>query len=424
MSRSTRRTARGATITLWVAGAVLTGVSCRGDEATEPTKSDASELRATLATTTVPLAFRQISAGSFHTCGVTSDDKAYCWGNGESGQLGQGQTSGPSFTPVPVQGGLRFKTISGGVNYTCGLTTAGQAYCWGANSFGGVGDGTRTARVLPTPVLGGRRFRQLDTGGFHTCGLTDPDRKLYCWGANRYGQLGDGTKTTRTRPVAVFGGRVFRQVSGGSYHTCAVTPTNQTYCWGDNLYGQLGDGTQVARSRPVLVAGHHLFRQVDGGGSHSCATTTTYLAFCWGIGANGVLGDGIGSGFSQLTPRAVAGGLSFARVSTGLAHSCAETTRNRVFCWGDNTRGQLGDGTTLQRNVPTAVAGALAFAQVSASGSGLYTCGKDNAGLTFCWGLNSAGQLGIGTNIGPEICQNNSVDEPCSTKPAAVVGPS
>jgi alpha-tubulin suppressor-like RCC1 family protein len=386
MSRSTRTvSARGATITLWLAGAALSGVSCRGDNIADPTPGTPAEKGPALATTSTALTFRQVSAGSFHTCAVTTDDRAYCWGSGGSGQLGQGY-SGDRLTPSAVLGGLQFRTVSAGAGSTCGLTTDGRAYCWGQNVYGQLGDGTTTTRLTPVRVLGGLRFRQLDKGEYHACGLTALDRKAYCWGDNRYGQLGDGTKTNRPRPVAVLGGRVFRQVSGGGQHTCAVTPTYKTYCWGDNRFGQLGDGTMVLlRPRPALVAGGRTFSQVDAGRLQTCAVTTGSRAFCWG------------SHFPDNTPRAVAGGISFDRVSAGTVHTCGETTGNRAYCWGDNSRGQLGDGTTTQRLTPVAVAGGLTFAQVSAAVGGLHTCGRTSGGVAYCWGNNSAGGLGDGT---------------------------
>jgi alpha-tubulin suppressor-like RCC1 family protein len=208
--------------------------------------------------------------------------------------------------------------------------------------------------------------------------------------------LGDGTTTTRLTPVAVAGGRQFRQVSAGSAHGCGVTPSDRAFCWGQNSNGQLGDGSNPRVSLvPVLVAGGHPFRQVDAGGAHTCAVTTTDRAFCWGNGRNGQIGDG--KTFLRFTPRRVAGGLLFDRVSAGEFHSCGETPGNRAYCWGSSNTGQLGDGTMTQRLTPVPVVGGLTFSQVSAGGH--HTCGVTTANRAYCWGFNQSGQLGDGTRM-------------------------
>src|SRR5919108_385350 len=226
------------------AGVLILIFACNGDSEA-PTAPAQSELG--LATTgSTALVFRQVSAGSFlHTCGVTTDDRAYCWGVNFLGQLGDGTTS-LSLTPVAVAGGLRFRQVSVGDDHTCGVTTDYQAYCWGANSAGQLGDGnledcggfnppctdppTTANRLTPVRVRGGLQFRQVDAGKWHTCGVTT-DGRAYCWGNNYYGQLGNGMTgdagryTDQPIPVAVVDGHRFRQVSAGVSHTCGVTPT-------------------------------------------------------------------------------------------------------------------------------------------------------------------------------------------------------
>jgi alpha-tubulin suppressor-like RCC1 family protein len=164
-----------------------------------------------------------------------------------------------STRPVQVAGGLAFRQVNagagrGGVGHTCGLTTSNVAYCWGNNGSGGLGDGTRTLRVRPVRVVGGLTFRGVNAGTHHTCGVTTTD-VAWCWGGNSSGQLGDDTRADRLRPVRVVGGFAFRDVSAGEEHTCGVTPTNVAYCWGDNFYGELGDGTTILRTRPVRRVG-------------------------------------------------------------------------------------------------------------------------------------------------------------------------
>jgi alpha-tubulin suppressor-like RCC1 family protein len=371
---------------LLLAGIVLAGSGCRED-AESPT---APEPTPALATAAGALAFYQVSASGFQTCGVTTEYRAYCWGNP---WLGDG-TSNQHLTPVAVAGGLQFRQLSTDGSHTCAVTPDYRAYCWGDNYQGQLGDGTTTARLTPVRVGGGLRFRQVEAGGSHTCGVSYPDRRAYCWGYNVVGQLGDGTTTTRLTPALVAGGHQFRHVSAGAYHTCGLTPSDEAYCWGWNKYGQLGVGPEFGRrQRPALVAGGYAFDQLDVGSEHTCAVTTDHRAFCWGYGGLGQIGDG--KTYLRFTPKAVAGGLSFSRVSPGSGYTCGETTTDSAYCWGSNEYGQLGDGTTSQRLTPVAVAGGLTFKQVSAGG--WHTCGKTPGAVAYCWGWNDFGQLGDGT---------------------------
>lgn len=372
-------------------GVVATS-GCR-DDGISPTEPAPTSPLATVSTT-AELSFYQVSAGGFFTCGVTTDNRAYCWGANWFGTLGDG-TQFPQFRPAPVGTTLRFRQVSAGASHACGVTTDYRAYCWGDNSSGQLGDGTTADRQLnPVAVAGGRQFRQLDAGGYHTCGVSYPENRAYCWGGNDKGQLGDGTTTDRRSPVAVAGSRQFRQVSSGYAHACGLTTSDLVFCWGSNGYGQIGDSSAVAfRLTPSRVAGTRQFRQMDAGSTHTCAVTTDERAFCWGNGRTGAIGNG--RAYLSFWPRAVAGGIHFERVSAGGNHTCGETTLNRAYCWGGNTYGQLGDGTTSQRLTPVAVAGGLSFSQVSA-GNG-HSCGRNPGAVAYCWGYNRYGQVGDGT---------------------------
>ena len=378
---------------------VAAALGCRED-AESPTAPESSPaLDATAATA---LAFYQVSGGWNHTCGVTSDNRVYCWGRNSEGQLGDGTTT-RRLIPVPIGGTLRFRQISASFSSTCGVTTDYRAYCWGANYRGELGDGTTSPHLRPAPVVGGRQFRHVEMSFEHTCGVTYPSNRVYCWGANEYGQLGLGTNTGpetapygpySSRPVAVIGGLTFRQVSAGYWHTCGVTTDDRVFCWGWNRYGQVGDSSQAwLRLKPYRVAGTRQYRQVDAGRDFTCAVTTGNRGFCWGYGKVGELG--IGTASSSRFPKAVAGGLSFERVTAGAFHACGETTLNRAYCWGINGAGNIGDGTTVTRLAPVAVIGGLSFSQLSAGG--VHTCGRTPAAVAYCWGGGFEGQLGNGT---------------------------
>jgi alpha-tubulin suppressor-like RCC1 family protein len=194
----------------------------------------------------------------------------------------------------------------------------------------------------------------------------------------------------------------FAAVSAGGYYTCGVTATGAAYCWGNNSIGGLGDGTTTERLTPVRVAGGVSFAAVSEGIGHTCAVTAAGAAYCWGSNDRGELGDGTRTGPQQCsifacstTPVAVAGGVSFAAVSAGEFHTCGVTAGGAAYCWGDNTFGQLGDGTTTFPSSPVLVAGGVIFAAVSAGS--FHTCGVTAAGAAYCWGYNGYGQLGNGT---------------------------
>jgi alpha-tubulin suppressor-like RCC1 family protein len=148
------------------------------------------------------LRFHEVDAGTLHTCGLTPGNRAYCWGDNEFGLLGDGTTTN-RLTPVAVAGGLQFLQVSTGENFhTCGVATGNRAYCWGTNFTGQLGDGTTTRRLTPVAVAGRLRFREVSAGPNHTCGVATGN-VAYCWGLNDFGQLGDGTRNPHLTPVAV-----------------------------------------------------------------------------------------------------------------------------------------------------------------------------------------------------------------------------
>lgn len=251
----------------------------------------------TLGTTRSPtvaaagMSFASLAVADDHACGLTDSGQTYCWGANDSGQLGNGTVSGASSVPVAVRGGLAFNQLATGLGFTCGLTAAGTAYCWGLNIDGAVGDGTTTDRTSPTPVIGGLVFTQLVASGA-VCGITR-NGALYCWGNNWSGALGNGTTMSPRYPVAVKGGLSFTAVSVGD-HTCGITTGGAMYCWGANDYGELGDGTttRISRTTPTPVGGGLTFTHVAVGGHHTCAIAASGQTYCWGMNGAGQLGDG------------------------------------------------------------------------------------------------------------------------------------
>lgn len=307
------------------------------------------------------LVFTALDAGGEHACGLTSAGAAYCWGRNHAGQLGDNTTTHRS-APVAVTGGLTFVALGLGALHTCGLTVLGAAYCWGSNSRGQLGDGTTTDRAAPVAVTGGLAFETITAGGFdlgYSCGLTGSG-EAYCWGHNGGGQLGIGTadQTAHTAPAPVSGQVVFASLSAGlGSHTCGLTGAGSAYCWGANAFGALGDGTTGSKFTPVAVTGGIAFAQIIAGGfiGHSCGVTGSGKAYCWGENEVGAIGDG--TLLDPLAPSAVAGGHSFSSLDAGYRHTCGRTTAGILYCWGSNRTGQLGVNSVAMQIAPALVVG-------------------------------------------------------------------
>lgn len=341
-----------------------------------------------------PHVFNTLAVGEAHTCAIRPTAHEYCWGFNEYGALGI-QPSTPVTTPRGVLGALAFQSIAAGAEFSCGIVSAGSAaYCWGDNGSGEVGDGSLFDRGEPTALAGSFAFSALAAGNEFSCGLVAAI--AYCWGDNYVGQLGDGTTNPHSSPQPVGGTQQFVQITAGSFHACGLTSGNALYCWGDNSAGEIGDGTLVNKPMPVLISSGTHFEAVAAGNGFTCALDTTGKAYCWGANVYGALGNGSIGGMLT-TPTLVSGGHVFSRLTAGAFHACGATGAGATFCWGDNSSGQIGNGTNTDRNVPTATSGANAFTAIGAGFA--HTCALTSAGATYCWGDNSSGQIGDGTQV-------------------------
>lgn len=350
--------------------------------------------------------FTQLATGALHACALTASGFAYCWGWGEHGQLGNGQTEDRA-APVAVAGGLAFVAISAGGAHTCALTAGGRLYCWGFNQSGQLGTGSGTSVAVPVEIAPGTAFSRVSAGGTYTCGLRS-DGSALCWGFNQRGQLGDGSTVDRSTPTEVLGGLAFTAIAAGSFHTCGVTAAGAAYCWGQNSSGQLGDSSLLDAAQPVAVKGGITFDDISVGAAHTCGRAAGGTIYCWGSGDFGQLGDP-NAGGNALGPRPVPGNTDYALVSAGGSYTCGVRLGGEAWCWGFNQSGQLGgftddqcldpsDPDGLRRFActpfPIRAADPLLFGTLRASQQ--FTCGLTVDDVAYCWGLGNRGQLGNG----------------------------
>jgi len=287
--------------------------------------------------------------------------------------------------------------------YVCGTNSDGLAYCWGQDVNGRLGDGMGAGdRLTPSSVLGEHVWSTMSAAQYHTCGATGSSA-LYCWGKNESGGLGDGTTADRSTPTQIGTDQSWANVNAGYDHTCAVTTSGVGYCWGDNTNGKLGtdDPASVDRLSPTTVSGSYSWKSISAGESFSCGVTTSvallYEGYCWGQNFGGQLGIGSRSERDVVTavPTLVIGSHSWKMISTGTTHACGVTISGEAYCWGWNTSGSVGDGTTVHRPSPTLVSGGHTWQSISAGRE--HTCGVTDSGDAYCWGYGAHSRLGDGS---------------------------
>ena len=379
---------------------------------------------------------QQISLGLRHTCAILNDNKVYCWGENSSGALGIGSNTDQSTPSVVDLGtGKTATDVRAGRSHTCALLDDNSVKCWGSNIYGGLGDRSTTTRTSPVlvPLGKGRSARAIHAKGSHTCALLD-DGSLLCWGLNDKGQLGDGTIANRNSPVAVDlpEGRTATALEGGGTHTCAFLDDQSIMCWGSNNAGEAGHPTAHRGDQPGEMGNNLLFVDFNPpkaaalpaftlsmGQGHLCTIDEDGALGCWGRNDNGQLG--LGDEDNRKRPVNVELGRSWSAVEVGLGinHSCAVLNNGSVVCWGDNSYGQLGVGTTTDHNTPTAVT----FADgKKAEGVALgqdHTCALLTDGSVQCWGANFFNHLGV-DSTNNDSCAVDGTNIACIKSPTAV----
>jgi alpha-tubulin suppressor-like RCC1 family protein len=373
----------------------------------------------------------QLVAGAAHTCALTADHQAWCWGDDGNGELGNGVVG---VEPVPVLvDSESWIAIDAGGHHTCGLLASGHLRCWGTNTSGELGTTAPSIAFSPVAVdPDDGDWAAVAAGSLQTC-ATKHDGSMWCWGGNASGQLGDpsdaaynphplpvlngaaswatpaagvttscglgtdhnlwcfgGTTTNSAAyemmPVQVPG--MWQAVSAGGYNTCAIDDAGGLSCWGQNAYGQIGDATYLQRNAPTHIADAP-WRAVSFGGTRGCAIRGDGALACWGTG---LLGDG--SNIRSIPT--IIGARTWAAISVGYNATCGiEATTQNLYCWGDDSVGELGIAGMMTSNMPALVS-AMPWTSVAA-GAG-HGCGV-TGGNVLCWGFNMYGQVGNMTNV-------------------------
>ena len=328
-----------------------------------------------------------ISAGSGHTCALVSGAKPRCWGLNNDGQLGDTTTTARLVPVEVVSLGLATRAITAGKSHTCAITASQGVACWGSNVNGA---SAISYGSLPEPTIA------IAAGAEHTC-AAGVSGKVRCSGSNADGQVGVGGSTFHVAPVAVVGldASVFQVVAGSSY-SCALNAGGGVLCWGGATRADnSSDPVLVPAPVPGLSSG---VAALAAGSGHACALTIAGGVRCWGGNSAGQLGNGLVESTSRAVPVDVVGlGSGVVAIAAGALHTCAMTTGGGVKCWGSNVSGQIGDGTIgPARPVPVDVVG-LQFGVASVTAGGGHTCALGVDGGARCWGSNTWGQLGDGT---------------------------
>jgi cysteine-rich repeat protein len=351
----------------------------------------------------------RIAAGSHLTCYISRTGRLYCWGVNSSGVLGHGTREQVNYQPTEVHGNHRFTAVAAGSG-GCGVTVGGAVLCWGTNNTGQVGDGTTFIRDVPTPVAGVNMPFSPQTGSF-TCMGSGPQRHVYCWGSNTSCQVGCGLDNPVLRPhrIAELQG-VQMVATSHSTHACAVQQNGMVMCWGANGSGQVGQGGFSETAEPSNVLGIIApVIDISAGGRHTCAVTEGGVVQCWGssytrsnCSSHNLRGIATANRCNELSPAR--------KVAAGQYHTCVIMNDGTVRCVGNNGAGERGNGerwivnnnaefARLANQPASQVVGITNAVEISSQWQ--HTCvlmRQNDIESVRCWGTNYHGALGDGTN--------------------------
>ncbi len=364
----------------------------------------------------IPMQFKKASAGYLHTCSIGKTDNLFCWGANQSSQIGDGTNNDRSL-PKLVPGNFKWKTVSSGKYHSCGIggTEEGESrlFCWGSNGKGQLGVGSTATKQKPEEVTGKYRdWVKVSSSYYHTCGIRSMNgtNKLFCWGGNENGQLGTKKFDTETVPAVVADKPDgWSDVSAGYFHTCGIRNENgasKLYCWGQGKDGQLGNSKNEPKN-PVIteVSGNFTdWTSVDSGYYHTCGIRSENgqnKLYCFGYNSAGQLGNSSVESSNQPVTASVVSD-KWKKIDAGFNYTCGireESGGGSLYCFGYNSHSQLGDGKNLSKNIPTKTMPEFNdWEDVTTSEQ--HTCAirkKSGRYQLYCWGSNQTGQVGDGS---------------------------
>jgi alpha-tubulin suppressor-like RCC1 family protein len=349
-----------------------------------------------------------VSAGLEHTCAIRSDRTLWCWGKNSSSQLGIGSTALKS-VPTKVGTGANWAIVSAGAEHTCAVQFDGSLWCWGLGSNGRLGlSATSTSGVkVPTRVGTENTWKSVATGAAHTCAVKTAGT-LWCWGAGGSGRLGRSSTADSKVPVQVGTLATWSSVSTGLAHTCATSTAGALSCWGANTKGEVPGSSSLSVTSPYAATAPTttgaVWAAVSTGDRETCATPTLGPIVCWGLRSD-----------TATLPQRVGAVGGWSSVDAGIRHTCAINADNALYCWGTNLNGQLGDGSKISRILPSREATSGSDWESVSAGENS-TCAIRADGSLYCFGLNSLGQLGTGTTTSSSRPVQESSGRPDWTK--------
>ena len=338
-----------------------------------------------------------LAAGGGHTCAIVPGGELHCWGWDEQGQLGDSAQNYSYAAPVRAEGLADVVSVDGGYQHSCAVTEAGGVWCWGYNRWGQIGHGSGSSPGTPAAVVGITTASAVATGGNHSCALLDGG-SVWCWGHGYHGQLGNGAFTETNVPVQAAGITGATAIAVGQSHSCAIVGGGAVKCWGRNHKGQLGNG--AIDPDPGVLAAVDVFGistavALSAGSDYTCAVLQNRSVACWGSGSYGALGDGQGQ--DSAVPVPVSGITDATAIASGDFHSCVIRDGGAMSCWGYNYFGTVGDGSNRNnRTAPVVVVGVGDVTAIAAGGE--HTCARvrNDPINVMCWGHGTFGQLGTG----------------------------